>query len=150
MKAKYALRALGILARVHPGRLQARLIAREAQVPEKFLETILVDLRRAGLLASTRGPAGGHALARPAAEVMVGDVIRAIDGPLAPIRCASVSAYRPCADCPEPGACGLRLLMADVREAMSGVLDRHSLAQFAAPTPTRPAAAAPGAAHAPP
>ena len=131
MKAKYALRALCALAQGAPQRLQARRIAAESRVPEKFLEAILVDLRKAGFVASTRGTVGGHALARPAAEIMIGDVIRAIDGPLAPIRCASVTAYRPCAECPDPDTCALRFLMADVRDAMSGVLDRRSLAAFA-------------------
>ena len=130
MKAKYALRALCALAEAHPQRLQARRIAAEARVPEKFLEAILVELRKAGIVASTRGIVGGHALARPARDVMIGDVIRAIDGPLAPIRCASVTAYEPCAECPDPERCALRFLMVDVRDAMSGVLDQRSLAQF--------------------
>lgn len=132
MKAKYALRALCALAQAAPERLQARRIAVEAKVPEKFLEAILVDLRKAGLVASARGAEGGHRLARPATEIMIGDVIRVIDGPLAPIRCASVTAYKPCADCPDPDRCALRVLMADVRAALSGVLDQRSLADFAA------------------
>lgn len=132
MKAKYALRALSTLAQAAPQRVQARLIAKEAKVPEKFLEAILVELRKAGLVQTTRGMAGGHSLARPAAEIMLGDVIRTVDGPLAPIRCASVSAYKPCSDCPDPDHCALRFLMADVRDVMSGVLDQRSLAQFAA------------------
>ncbi|KFN50987.1 hypothetical protein P873_04640 [Arenimonas composti TR7-09 = DSM 18010] len=113
----------------------------EAKVPEKFLEAILVDLRKAGLVSSARGTIGGHRLARDASEIMIGDVIRVIDGPLAPLRCASVSAYKPCTDCPDPGSCSLRLLMGDVREAMSGVLDRCSLAEFI--RSTEPASAEP-------
>ena len=140
MKAKYALRALCALAQAYPQRVQARRIAVETRVPEKFLEAILVDLRKAGFVASTRGIVGGHALARPATEMMIGDVIRAIDGPLAPIRCASVTAYQPCAECPDPERCSLRFLMADVRDAMSGVLDQRTLAQFAGATGPSPAA----------
>ena len=132
MKARYALRALCALAQAYPRRRQARLIAAQAKVPEKFLEAILVELRKAGFVSSTRGIVGGHALARPAAEMTVGDVIRAIDGPLAPIRCASISAYEPCADCPDPERCALRRLMVDVRDAISGVLDRRTLADLAA------------------
>ena len=132
MKAKYALRALCARAQAYPGRVQARLIAAQAKVPEKFLEAILVELRKAGFVSSTRGIVGGHALARPAAETMIGDVIRAVDGPLAPIRCASISAYEPCADCPDPERCALRRLMVDVRDAISGVLDRRTLADLAA------------------
>jgi Rrf2 family protein len=131
MKAKYALRALCALAQADPQRLQARRLAGVARVPEKFLEAILVDLRKAGLVDSARGIVGGHRLAQPASAIQVGDVIRVIDGPLAPIRCASVTAYLPCADCPDPDRCALRGLMSDVRDAISGVLDRRSLAEFA-------------------
>lgn len=131
MKAKYALRALCALTQAGAGRLPARAIAAEAAVPEKFLESILVDLRNAGFVQSQRGLFGGHALAQPAESIGVGDVIRAIDGPIAPLRCASLSAYRPCEDCVDPEHCALRDLMADVREAMSEVLDRRSLAQLA-------------------
>lgn len=131
MKAKYALRALCALSRPGIGLLPARAVAAEANVPEKFLESILVDLRNAGLLRSRRGLLGGHALARPAESIMIGDVIRTIDGPIAPLRCASLSAYRPCDDCADPERCALRDLMAEVRVAMCEVLDRRSLAEFA-------------------
>ncbi|MEG3049269.1 MAG: Rrf2 family transcriptional regulator, partial [Thermomonas sp.] len=85
------------------------------------------DLRRAGYVESHRGQLGGHSLAKPADAIMVGDLIRAIDGPLAPVRCASNSAYEPCADCIDPEHCAVRDLMRETREALSGVLDRHSL-----------------------
>lgn len=130
-KAKYALRALCALALAEPGQLQARRIAQEARVPEKFLETILVELRNAGLVHSRRGIVGGHSLAKPAEDIMVGDIVRIIDGPIAPIRCASVTAYLPCVDCADPDACALRLLMGDVRDAMSAVIDQRSLRQLA-------------------
>jgi Rrf2 family protein len=129
-KAKYALRALTVLTRAHPALVPAKRLAREADVPGKFLEAILVELRNAGMVASKRGTVGGHALGRPAEEIMVGDIVRAIDGPIAPIRCASVTAYRPCYDCADPDACALRLLMGDVRDAMSEVIDRRSLRQL--------------------
>jgi Rrf2 family protein len=130
MKAKYALRALCVLTDAGAERLQARQIAVAADVPEKFLEAILVELRKAGVVESKRGVQGGHTLAKPAAEIMVGDVIRTLDGPLAPIRCASVTAYKPCNDCPDPDACALRLLMGDVRDAMSDIVDHRSLQQL--------------------
>ena len=126
-KAKYGLRAMCVLARAGAEWLQAHAIAARAQVPEKFLEAIMVDLRRAGLVQSRRGPQGGHALARPAAEIMVGDLIRAIDGPLAPVRCASMTAYAPCSDCADPDSCAVRELMRETRAALSGVLDTCSL-----------------------
>ncbi len=134
MKAKYALRALCALAAAHPERVQARQIAVAAEVPEKFLESILVELRKAGIVATKRGAHGGHTLARPAEGIMVGDILRTLDGPIAPIRCASVTAYRACADCPHPDSCALRLLMGDVRDAMSEVVDQRSLQQLLAET----------------
>lgn len=131
MKAKYALRALCALA-LRPERVQpARSLAAEARIPEKFLESILVDLRNAGFVQSRRGLLGGHSLARPATGIMLGDIIRAIDGPIAPLRCASLTAYKPCDDCEDPQRCALRDLMADVRVAMCEVLDRRSLMQLA-------------------
>lgn len=133
-KAKYALRALSTLALAQPEQLQARRIAQDAKVPEKFLETILVELRNAGLVNSRRGTIGGHSLAKPAEQIMVGDVIRIIDGPIAPIRCASVTAYRPCEDCIDPETCALRELMGDVRDAMSAIIDQRSLQQLAQAT----------------
>lgn len=131
MKAKYALRALTELAWTDGTPMRAHVLAARAGVPGKFLETILVELRQAGMIDSRRGQAGGHSLARPASEIMVGNVIRTIDGPLAMIRCASVSAYAPCADCAQPERCSLRLLMREAREALSSVLDHHSLHDFA-------------------
>jgi Rrf2 family protein len=131
MKAKYALRTMTALARSGDARVQARQLAERCRVPAKFLETILVELREAGFVQSRRGQQGGHALARAAEEIRIGDVIRAIDGPLAPVRCASVTAYEPCRDCPDPDACALRALMRETRDALSRVLDGRSLREFA-------------------
>jgi Rrf2 family protein len=127
MKAKYALRALTTLARHTRTPMAAHRIAQLARVPESFLETILLDLRRAGFITSRRGLQGGHQLARPAEEIRLGDLVRSIDGPLAPIRCASLTAYRACSDCPDPDACAIRKLMTDVRNAISDVLDQRTL-----------------------
>jgi Rrf2 family protein len=138
-KAKYALRALSVLALAEPAQLQARRIAGEAKVPEKFLETILVELRNAGIVSSRRGTIGGHSLAKPAEQIMVGDIVRIIDGPIAPIRCASVTAYQPCADCIDPQTCALRDLMGDVRDAMSNVIDRRTLRELALAAQAPPA-----------
>lgn len=130
MKAKYALRALSTLARHAPERLLARRIASDAGVPEKFLEAILVELRNGNLIETKRGAAGGHSLARNADLITIGDIVRVIDGPIAPIRCASVTAYKPCEECIDPQHCALRYLMGDVRDAMSSVIDNRSLQQF--------------------
>jgi Rrf2 family protein len=126
-KAKYGLRAMCSLATSEQPWLQANAIATRANVPAKFLEAILLDLRRAGFVSSRRGHQGGHALALPADQIMVGDLIRAIDGPLAPVRCASMTSYAPCADCADPDHCAVRELMRETRAALSGVLDHCSL-----------------------
>lgn len=137
-KAKYGLRALCALARNESGYMQARDIAQDALVPEKFLETILVELRNAMLVESKRGARGGHRLARPAEQINIGEIIRTIDGPLAPIPCASHTRYRPCDDCVDPARCALRLLMVDVRTAMSDVVDTRTLRELSEATgPTK-------------
>jgi Rrf2 family protein len=134
-KAKYALRALSALARSGSAYVQARDIARDAHVPEKFLETILVELRNASLLESKRGARGGHRLARAAEQISIGEIVRTIDGPIAPLPCASHTRYRPCDDCVDPPNCALRLLMVDVRSAVSEVVDTRTLRDLAEATP---------------
>lgn len=130
-KAKYGLKAMVDLARLDPGRstFVAEVAERNA-IPKKFLDAILGELRNAGMLSSKKGKAGGYMLARPADEISIGAIIRALDGPLAPIPCASRSAYVPCDDCRDVEACQVRLLMLDVRDAMSRVLDTMSLAEM--------------------
>ena len=132
-RGEYALRALLDLTMAHAlDRPLVPLTAlSEAQrIPATFLEQILIDLRQGGFLVSTRGKYGGYSLARPAEEIMIGELVRHIDGPLAPIGCASVTAYERCS-CPDEEHCGLRLVMMDVRNAISNVLDRYSLAHLA-------------------
>jgi Rrf2 family protein len=129
-KAKYGLRAMCTIAAADQEWLQARVVAARSNVPEKFLEAILGDLRRGGFIRSRRGTLGGHGLAQRAEDIMVGDLIRAIDGPLAPVRCASMTAYAPCSDCTDPEHCAVRELMRETRAALSGVLDTCSLQQL--------------------
>lgn len=137
-KAKYALQALRVLAEAagspaQRGRpLPIHEIAERAHAPRKFLEAILLDLRRHGFVESARGKAGGYALAHPAAEIRLSEVVRAMDGPLAPLHCASLTAYRPCADCADPAACAIRRVMREVRDAIAAILDRRSVADLAA------------------
>lgn len=132
-KGKYGLKAMVHLARMAAGdTVQSAEIAAAEQISKKFLDAILLDLRNAGFVRSKKGPGGGHALARPAEEIVVGAVVRALDGPLAPIACASRTAYRPCDDCHDLAACAVRLTMLEVRDAMAAVLDRLSLAEMAA------------------
>lgn len=136
-KAKYALRSLAVLAATDPHvPLPIHEIADRAHAPQKFLEAILLELRRHGVLVSTRGKAGGYVLARPAGELRVGDIIRMVDGPLAPIPCASLTAYRPCADCPDPEACAIRSVMRRVRDATAAILDNTTVADIGAASDT--------------
>lgn len=131
MKAKYGLKSLIVLARQEKKMLQTKTIAAEADVPQKFLEAILLELKHRGVVNSKRGIFGGYSLARSAKEIFVGDVVRVIDGPLAPIPCASVTAYRRCDDCVDEKTCGVRRAMLEVRHAIAGVLDKMSLHQLA-------------------
>jgi len=130
-KAKYGLKAMVHLARLEPGAgASIGEVAEANELPRKFLEAILVDLRNAGFVHSRKGRGGGYALARDPATIRVGDVIRALDGPLAPIPCASRTAYMPCDDCADLASCSVRLIMQDVRDAMADILDHTSLAQM--------------------
>lgn len=129
-KGKYGLKALVYLARLPQGQLaQAGDIATQKNIPKKFLDAILGDLRNAGFVESRKGKGGGFRLAQPAAAIMAGHVIRVLDGPLAPIACASLSRYQRCEDC-EEATCEVRHMMVDVRQAMAAVLDHRSLAQM--------------------
>lgn len=130
MKAKYALRALIVMATQEKKMLQSKVIAQQADVPAKFLEAILAELKHNGIVNSKRGIFGGYFLARPASELMIGEVVRVLDGTLAPLPCASVSSYRKCDDCVDEEACVVRKVMVDVRNAISNVLDEQSLADM--------------------
>ena len=131
-RGEYGLRAMADLASREPSSavIPIKEIAEREQIPVKFLEQILFTLKNAGLLHSRMGIGGGYYLAKPAAEITLGQIIRVLDGPLAPIRCVSKMAYEPCA-CPDEETCGLRLTMLDVRNAISDILDRTTLADVA-------------------
>jgi Rrf2 family protein len=127
-RGRYALKALLNLARGEEGPKDVGRISAEENIPRKFLEAIMSDLRRARLVESTRGKLGGYRLARPASDITFGEVMRATNGPLALIPCASVAFYRRCDDCADETACILRRVMASVRDEVSQILDRTSLA----------------------
>ena len=132
MKAKYALKALIHMAQSESPTLPSKAIAEAQEIPQKFLDNILQELRQNGIVDSKRGIFGGYFLARSPKDIFLGDIIRVIDGPLAPIRCASLTAYQKCDDCRDEAACQLRHLMLDVRNAMSGILDGRCLADMVA------------------
>jgi Rrf2 family protein len=128
-RSKYGLRALLALAQ-ESGRgpvLVSELSEREA-IPKKFLEAILLDLNRHGLVQSKKGKGGGYFLRRPASEITFGDAVRALQGPLALVPCVSQTAYEPCEDCIDEATCGVRLAMGEVRDATARILDRTTLA----------------------
>jgi len=132
-KGKYGLKAMVHLAGVEPGALaQVQDIADRNAIPKKFLDQILSELRNAGLVFSKKGKGGGYALAQPAHKISVGQIVRVLDGPLAPIQCASVTAYRPCDDCGDEKGCAVRLMMVKARNAIAEVLDNHTLADMRA------------------
>ena len=129
-KGEYAVRALveiGFESHLRPNSLiQISTVAERTNIPEKFLEQILLALRNGGVLKSKRGVEGGYTLAKPAAEINLGEVVRLLDGPLAPIPCVSLSAYEPCT-CPDEESCGLRIAMQQVRDAICAILDNYKL-----------------------
>lgn len=131
-KGKYGLKAVVYLAGLAPG--ETALISDIAEanmIPKKFLDAILNELRNNGFLRSKKGKGGGYMLSRPPENIIVGDLVRTLDGPLAPFPCASHSAYVPCDDC-DLEHCAVRLMMAKVRESIATVLDHYTLADMRA------------------
>jgi Rrf2 family protein len=132
-KGKYGLKAMTHLAGMTQG--QPALVADIAAantIPKKFLDAILGELRNAGFVHSKKGRGGGYVLSRPASEIMVGQIVRSLDGPLAPISCASRAFYRRREDCAPDRPCGVRRVMVEVRDAVAAVLDNCSLSQMRA------------------
>lgn len=128
-KAKYALRALVALARARPDRpVMIGEIAEAQRIPRKFLELILLELKYHGIVASRRGKAGGYLLLRAPENITFGEILRIIDGPVAPLPCLSKMAYKRCADCQNEGSCEIRRVFARVAEATRDVLDHTSIA----------------------
>jgi Rrf2 family protein len=131
-RGEYALRALidlGIASELGWPMLQVSELAAKEKLPIKFLEQIFAQLKAAGYVESRRGKFGGYSLARRMTQIKFGAVIRLIDGPLAPIHCVSQTSYARCS-CPDENHCGLRILMFDVRNAISTILDRYTLADI--------------------
>ncbi len=129
-RGEYALRSLinlGIAAKVGRRLVRVTELAKAEDLPIKFLEQVVQQLREAGYVESERGKHGGYRLAKPADAIHIGAIVRLIDGPLAPIGCVSQTAYEPC-NCPDEAHCGLRMLMLDVRNAIAAILDRYTLA----------------------
>ena len=132
-RAKYALRALLYLAdRQADGPVLIARLANDELIPKKFLERILLDLNKHGFLQSRKGKGGGYSLAKGPDHIMIGDVIRLMDGPLAPVSCVSKTAYARCQDCRAEATCAIRPLMKEVRDAIALIVDNTTLATMMA------------------
>ena len=132
-RAKYGLRALVYLARRQgEGPIQIRDISETLNIPRKFLEAILLDLRNEGMLQSRKGKEGGYLMERSPDTITIGKIIRFIDGPLAAVPCVSQTAYARCDDCPDEKTCVVRCIMKEVRDATAKILDETTLDQLVA------------------
>ena len=128
-RTQYGLRALYALARTYgQGPVLISHLAEEEAIPRKFLEQILLALKSSGLVESKKGKGGGYSLVRPPAEITVASVIRMMEGPLAPLPCASETRFRKCEECIDIESCGTRIVMREVRDAMARILDSTTLA----------------------
>jgi len=131
-KAKYGLKAMSILAKEYGhGPLIIGDIAKRERIPSKFLELILLELKKKGFLQSKKGKGGGYYLTRLPETISVGALIRALDGPLALLPCVSQMAYERCAECPDEDVCGIRNVFKEVRDSTVGILERTTLAEMA-------------------
>jgi Rrf2 family protein len=132
-RTQYCLRALYALARDYgKGPTLIAQLAEEEVIPRKFLEQILLSLKATGLVESKKGKGGGYTLVQPPERITIGAVIRMVEGPLAPLPCASETRFRKCDECIDIETCGTRMVMREVRDAMSKILDSTTLAMVCA------------------
>lgn len=127
-KGEYALKAMVCLSlNYRKGSMRIREIAEREHIPKKFLELILLELKKAGLLRSRRGAGGGYSLIKPPEDITLAEVIRIVDGPLAPLSCVSEWAYQ---KCPYEDTCRLYEVMREVRNAIAGILENRTFADI--------------------
>ena len=130
-KTKYGIKALTFIARqVDKTPTGVGTIAESEQMSHKFLERILLDLKKAGFLGSKKGKGGGYYLIVKAAEIKMTDVIRVLEGPIAMLPCVSLNYYERCEDCPDESACSVHRLMLQVRDQTLSVLRSNTLADL--------------------
>lgn len=130
-RTQYGLKAMLALGRHYgEGPVLIADVAKAEAIPLKFLEGILLDLKSHGLLGSKKGRGGGYQLTRNPSTITLGSIIRTMEGPLAPLPCASETAYRPCEECSDIESCGTRIIMRQVRDAIADVLDKTTLADL--------------------
>ncbi len=129
-RGEYGLRALqDLAARYDDGSVPNKELAERNNIPTKFLEQIMVALKRGRIVNSQKGPQGGYALARPPEQITLAEVIRLLDGPLAPVPCVSETAFEPCG-CPDMESCGLRKVMKQVRDVVAEMMENTTLADL--------------------
>ena len=114
--------------------VQSVEIADAERIPKKFLDAIMLEIKNMGLVTSKKGKGGGYQLFQSPDTISLGQVIRVLDGPLAPVSCVSRTAYARCADCRDERACLIRPVMQRVRDAISGILDNTTLEDMIADT----------------
>lgn len=130
-KTKYALKALGYLAeQASSGPILISELAEAEEIPRKFLEAILVELRKGGVLQSRIGKGGGYMLAAAPNEITLARVVTILEGGFAPVECLNASGQDSCAECGDPSCCGIRLVMGDVKNAIAAVLEHTTLADM--------------------
>ena len=133
-KMKYALKALLALAdeaaRPAPEALTIEAIAKRADAPKRFLEHILLELRNAGVVTSTRGRTGGYSLLKKPSDISISEMLRLIDGPIAPLACLSRRAYQRCEDCTDEATCRIRKVFAEVFYTYLLIIDSLTLADM--------------------
>jgi len=130
-RTQYGLKAVIALGRHYgEGPVLIATLAKDEQIPLKFLEGILLDLKSRVLLNSKNGMGGGYLLSRPPSTVTIGSIIRMMEGPLAPLPCASETAFRACEECRDVERCSTRIIMREVRDAIAAVLDKTTLADL--------------------
>jgi len=130
LRGEYALRALLVLGlNYHQNVVRIQTISEQQNIPKRFLEQILNDLKSAGVVRSKRGVAGGYRLARKPEEITLAAVVRHIEGALAPVSCVSERFYEKCS-CPDEARCAIRSVMAEVREAVVKIAERVTIAEL--------------------
>ncbi len=126
-KTKYGLKALAYIARRENEMVSISEIAREENIPHKFLESILLTLRKSGFLGSKKGKGGGYYLLKSPSSIYMVDLMRILEGPIAPVACVSLNYYEKCDDCPDEATCSLNKLMIQVRDANLNVFRNTTL-----------------------
>jgi Rrf2 family protein len=132
MKTKYGIKALAYIARQKDLKIvQIATIAKEENIPHKFLESILLSMRKAGFLGSKKGKDGGYYLLKNPEDILMTDVFRVLEGPIAMLPCVSLNFYERCEDCPDENKCSVHKLMIQVRDSTLNVLKNNTLADLA-------------------